>query len=146
MVLNEEIDARVVLGADPVPSLVAPRAIACAFAVPLLTVILDAFALLGSMAAELALGNSSTGLFWNRTLVFLTLHDVIPATLKTAVFGWLVGLLACWTGLNAGPSTESVGHAAIQGVVRSIFGVFAANLVLVPCIQAVTIGAGWARI
>ena len=29
MVLNEEIDARVVLGADPVRTLVAPRAIAC---------------------------------------------------------------------------------------------------------------------
>ena len=36
MRLNEEIEARIVLGADPVPSLVAPRAIACALAVPLL--------------------------------------------------------------------------------------------------------------
>ena len=47
MVLNEEIDARIALGVDPVPSLVAPRAMACALAVPLLTVILDASALAG---------------------------------------------------------------------------------------------------
>ena len=37
--------------------LVAPRAIACALAVPLLTVIIDASALLGSLAAELAAGS-----------------------------------------------------------------------------------------
>jgi phospholipid/cholesterol/gamma-HCH transport system permease protein len=139
MVLNEEIDARVVLGADPVSSLVAPRAIACALAVPLLTVILDACALLGSLAAELALGTSTMTLFWNKALVFLSLPDVVPATLKTAVFGLLVGLIACWTGLKA----KAVGRAAIQGVVRSILGVFAANLVMVPCIQVATRALEW---
>jgi phospholipid/cholesterol/gamma-HCH transport system permease protein len=146
MVSNEEIDARVVLGADPVPSLVAPRAIACALAVPLLTVVLDAFALLGSLAVELALGTTTIGLFWNKSLVFLTLPDIVPATLKTAVFGLLVGLVACWTGLGAGSSTEAVGRAAIQGVVRSILAVFAANLVLVPCIQAANRALGWSAI
>src|SRR5271154_5866987 len=38
MVQNEEIDARVALGTDPISTLVSPRAIACALAVPLLTV------------------------------------------------------------------------------------------------------------
>jgi phospholipid/cholesterol/gamma-HCH transport system permease protein len=135
MVLNEEIDARIVLGADPVPTLVAPRAIACALAVPLLTVIIDASALLGSLAAELTAGRSTNTLFWNKTLVFLRLSDVVPATLKTAVFGLVVGIISCWTGLNAERSTEAVGHAAIRGVVRSILGVFAANAVMVPGIQ-----------
>jgi phospholipid/cholesterol/gamma-HCH transport system permease protein len=146
MVSNEEIDARVVLGTDPVPSLVAPRAIACALAVPLLTVILDAFALLGTLAAELAMGTATVGLFWKNSLVFLNLADVVPATLKTAVFGLVVGLIACWTGLSADSSTEAVGRAAIQGVVRSILGVFAANLVMVPCIQAASRALGWAPI
>ena len=49
MKLNEEIEARIVLGADPVPSLVAPRAIACALAVPLLTVLIDLAALVGAL-------------------------------------------------------------------------------------------------
>jgi len=138
MVLNEEIDARIVLGADPVPTLVAPRAIACALAVPLLTVIIDASALLGSLIAELAAGESSTILFCNRALLFLRLSDVVPATLKTAVFGLLVALVACWTGLNADRSTEAVGRAAIRGVVRANLVVFAANVVMVPCIQVAT--------
>jgi phospholipid/cholesterol/gamma-HCH transport system permease protein len=87
MIQNEEIDARVVLGADPIATLVSPRAIACALAVPLLTVIIDASALLGSLGAELAAGKSTATLFWSKSLVFVRLADVIPATLKTTVFG-----------------------------------------------------------
>ena len=118
MVVNEEIDARIALGVDPVPSLVAPRAIACGLAVPLLTVILDASALLGGLGAELAAGKLTVALFWSKSLVFLRLCDIVPATLKTVVFGLLVALIACWTGLNAGRSAEDVGRAAIRGVVR----------------------------
>jgi phospholipid/cholesterol/gamma-HCH transport system permease protein len=135
MVLNEEIDARMALGVDPVPSLVAPRAIACSLAVPLITVILDASALLGGLGAELTAGKLTPELFWSKALVFLKLGDIIPATLKTAVFGLLVALAACWTGLTAGRSAESVGRAAIRGVVRSVLAVFAANVVMVPLIQ-----------
>jgi phospholipid/cholesterol/gamma-HCH transport system permease protein len=143
MTLNDEIDARIVLGADPVPSLVAPRAIACALAVPLLTVMIDASALVGAMVGELTAGKLSPMVFWRDSLVFLRLSDVIPATLKTIFFGLLVGLIGCWTGLNADRSTEAVGLAATRGVVLATLAVFAANVVLVPCIQLATEAAGW---
>jgi phospholipid/cholesterol/gamma-HCH transport system permease protein len=143
MVLSDEIDARVVLGADPVPTLVAPRAIACALAVPLLTVILDASALVGSLATELAAGTSTIDLFWNKALLFLRVSDIVPATLKTAIFGLLVGLAACWTGLNADSSAEAIGRAANRGVVRSILGVSAANCMMVPLIHTGVTWLGW---
>ena len=69
---------------------------------------------------------------------------MIPATLKTAVFGLLVGLIGCWTGLNAERSTEAVGRAATRGVVRATLAVFAANVILVPCIQLPPRPWGWA--
>ena len=92
---------------------------------------------------EVTAGKLSPLLFWRDSLVFLRLCDVIPATLKTAVFGLLVGLIGCWTGLNADRSTEAVGRAATRGVVRATLAVFAANVVLVPCIQMATEALGW---
>src|SRR5581483_4524654 len=108
-------------------ALVAPRVLACALAVPLLTIALDASALLGGLAAELAGGSLTAEAYQARSLDYLWLRDVLPATVKTVVFGLLVGLIGCWTGLTAGRSTESVGRAATRGVVRSSLAVFAAN-------------------
>jgi phospholipid/cholesterol/gamma-HCH transport system permease protein len=143
MLLNEEIEARIVLGADPVSSLVAPRAIACALAVPLLTVLIDAAALVGALLGETTAGRLTPAVFWRDSLVYLRVSDVIPATLKTVVFGLLVGVIGCWVGLNAERSTEAVGRAATRGVVLATLAVFAANVVLVPCIQLATDLFGW---
>lgn len=143
MVLNEEIDARRAFGIDIVASLVAPRAIACLAAVPLLTIVIDAAAVGGGLAAESVAGRISPTLYWSKSLVFLKMTDVVPATLKTAVFGFLIATSACWTGLNAGRSTEDVGRAAILGVVRSVTAVFVSNVLLIPIIQAGVAALGW---
>jgi phospholipid/cholesterol/gamma-HCH transport system permease protein len=143
MSLTEELDAREALGSPPLSALVAPRVLACFLAVPLLTILIDGAAFLGALAAELEGGRLSASSFGMRSLDFLRLSDVIPATLKTGIFGLLIGLTASWTGLTAGRSAESVGRAATRGVVRSMLVVFAANVVLVPVLQIVVRVAGW---
>ncbi|RUL88847.1 ABC transporter permease [Tautonia sociabilis] len=142
-VLTEELDAAEVLGAPPIPSLVAPRVVACTLAVPLLTVVLDASALLGGLAAELLGGSLSARAFGERCLDSLRLADVVPGTLKTAIFGLIVGLVGCWEGLRSERSTEAIGGSATRGVVASVLLIFAANVALVPLIQWVTAAAGW---
>jgi phospholipid/cholesterol/gamma-HCH transport system permease protein len=135
MRLTEQIDALEVLGLSPLRELVAPRLLACMLALPVLTLFIMYLALGAGYLAE-ALGGSMTfRQYANECLRVLRLRDVIPATLKTVVFGYLVGLVGCWQGMNAEGGTEGVGRAATGGVVTSIFLVMVADVVLVKAIQ-----------
>ena len=144
-VLTEEVDAGEVLGASAIPSLAAPRVVACTIAVPLLTVVLDAAALLGGLAAELAGGSLSAREYGARCLDYLELADIVPGTLKTAIFGLIVGLVGCWTGLRSERSTEAIGSSATRGVVGSVLLIFGSNVVIVPLIQWAVAALGWDR-
>ena len=70
----------------------------------------------------------------------LTLRDVIPATLKTLVFGYLIGVTGCYFGLTAHGGTEGVGRAATSSVVLATLLVVVSNVLLVRAIQL--FGAG----
>src|SRR5438132_10105969 len=98
MRLTEQIDALEVLGLSPFRLLVAPRVLACMLALPLLTVFIIYCSLAGSFAAELAGGNLSWLEYQNQWLRSLHLADVLPATLKTVVFGYLIVFTGCFFG------------------------------------------------
>jgi phospholipid/cholesterol/gamma-HCH transport system permease protein len=135
MRLTEQVDALEVLGLSPLRELVAPRLLACMAALPLLTLFILYLALLAGYAAE-ALGGSMTWTqYSNECLRVLTTHDVVPAVLKTLVFGYLIGIVGCHHGLEAQGGTEGVGKAATGAVVMSIFLVLVADVVLVKLIQ-----------
>ena len=135
MRLTEQIDALEALGLSPLHLLVAPRVLACILALPLLTAFIIYFALAGSYAAEAVGGNLSWVQYRTESLRGLRLEDVVPATLKTMVFGYLIGTTGCYLGMSATGGTEGVGRAATRSVVVSTFLVLAANVVLVRLIQ-----------
>ena len=139
MRLTEQIDALVVLGLSPMRELVGPRVLACMIALPLLTVFIAYLGIFSGFLAE-ALGGGS--LSWTQyqaaALMDLRLGKVIPATLKTIVFGYLIGVAGCYFGMHADGGTEGVGRAATRSVVVSIFLVLIANVILVRAIQLTT--------
>jgi phospholipid/cholesterol/gamma-HCH transport system permease protein len=137
MRLTEQIDALEVLGFSPLRELVGPRALACMLALPPLTVVIAYLAIGSGYLAE-ALGGSMTfTAYENATLGVLKLRDVIPAVLKTVVYGYLIGVTGCWFGMNATGGTEGVGRAATRSVVMSLFLVLASNVVLVKLVQVI---------
>jgi phospholipid/cholesterol/gamma-HCH transport system permease protein len=137
MRLTEQIDALEVLGLSPLRLLVGPRVLACMVALPLLTVFIIYFGIGGSYAAEVVGGSMSWTQYRSECLRDLRLEDVLPATLKTIVFGYLIGVTGCYYGLQASGGTEGVGRAATRGVVASIFLVLASNVFLVPLLQLI---------
>jgi phospholipid/cholesterol/gamma-HCH transport system permease protein len=60
--------------------------------------------------------------------------DFIPPTLKTLVFGWIVGIVSCFQGMRTTGGTEGVGSAARTSVVLSSLFVILADVILVRII------------
>lgn len=135
---SEQIDAIEVLGLSPLKQLVAPRVLACMLSLPLLTIQIVFLALLGGYLAEVLGGTMGWRAYVNEALRDLRLQDVVPATLKTVVFGFLIGVTGCYHGLNSRGGTVGVGQAATRGVVDSIFLVVVSDVVLVKIIQLLT--------
>ena len=66
-----------------------------------------------------------------------TLHDFLPPTFKTAVFGLIIGLIACFQGMRTRGGAEGVGRAATNSVVLASLFVILADVVLVKFILVV---------
>jgi phospholipid/cholesterol/gamma-HCH transport system permease protein len=139
MRVTEQTDALELLGVSARRRLVGPRVLACVLAVPLLHVIIAAVAMTSGFAAELVGGQTSYLKYQTAALRELYLIDVVPAGLKTLVFGLVVGLTGCFIGLTAGGGSEGVGQAATDSVVMCALFVLAADVLLVGLIKAVQV-------
>jgi phospholipid/cholesterol/gamma-HCH transport system permease protein len=73
-------------------------------------------------------------LFFENGFKNLRFSDFIPPTLKTAVFGLIIGAIACFQGMRTKGGTEGVGRAATSAVVLSSLFVILADVLLVRLI------------
>ncbi len=65
----------------------------------------------------------------------VTFNDFLPPTFKTAIFGLIIGLVACFQGMRAHGGTEGVERAATSSVVISSLFIILADVLLVRLIQ-----------
>jgi phospholipid/cholesterol/gamma-HCH transport system permease protein len=133
---SEQLDALSMLGVSPMRVLVGPRVLACILALPLLNYLIAVLAISSGYLADLFVSNTSWTRYLSLCLERLELGEVIPAGLKTFVFGYLVGVAGCYHGFTATGGTEGVGRAATSGVVGSALAVMIADVVIVALIQA----------
>jgi phospholipid/cholesterol/gamma-HCH transport system permease protein len=134
MRVTEQIDALEALAIDSFKYLVVTRVIACVIAIPILTVLLDFAGLAGGMASDLLALHMSVRLFINDAFSTLGWADYIPPTLKTIVFGFIIGTLSCYLGYTATEGAAGVGRASTRSVVFSSLLVILADVILVKSI------------
>jgi phospholipid/cholesterol/gamma-HCH transport system permease protein len=72
----------------------------------------------------------SWDLYFHRAVYSLWLRDVVPAILKTVVFGFIIGAIGCHKGYHATGGTKGVGHASTSAVVVASLLVMFADLIL----------------
>src|ERR671912_57681 len=98
MQVGEQIDAMEVSGTRPFSYLVVTRVIATTLMVPILVVYTDVVALLGSFFMVNTINNSSFLLFFNEVAESITYLDVFSSLIKSAFFGFAIGLFGCFQG------------------------------------------------
>jgi phospholipid/cholesterol/gamma-HCH transport system permease protein len=130
MAVTEQIDAVRALGADPSQRLVAPRIIAVAIAMPLLTIAADVVGFAGALVVAWGQYGVPPRLFVNGVYEFVEIGDFTSGLFKAAVFGVIVGSIACSAGVRATGGTEGVGRATTRAVVASALTVLGADFLL----------------
>ena len=118
--VNEELNAILTFGLDPIDFLVLPRLLAALVAVPLLTVFADTVGLVGG---ALVMANSfdvSYRQFLSQLIKSVSTADLLLGVAKAAVFGLTIAAVGCHRGLCTGPGPASVGRSTTRGVVASI--------------------------
>lgn len=134
MKVTEQIDALEAVAVDSFKFLAVSRIIACIVAMPLLTAITDFCGIIGGFIAETTISGMSWELYFQRAFSLIEFQDFIPATLKTAVFGMIIGTIACYLGFTASQGTEGVGRASTRAVVLSSILIIVTNVILVRLI------------
>lgn len=119
MKTNEELDALVTMGLDPVPYLVIPRLVAATFIAPLLALLLNIFGMVGCMMVMLGQGYTRDIIF-QQMVASISIVDLSVGLIKAAVFGFVVVGIGCIHGLNSGRNAMAVGVSTTSTVVRCI--------------------------
>jgi len=136
MSVTEEIDAMRTLGIAPLEVLVVPKVLALLVAMPLLTVLADAFGVLGGMVmarAQLDVGYAD---FLDRVLKAVSVTAYLVGILKAPVFAAIIAMVGCYQGFQTRGGADSVGLHTTRSVVQAIFLVIVADALLSVALSA----------
>lgn len=128
MKVTQQIDAMRALRRDPIEALAAPRVLASIVVFPMLGVVSIAAGLVGSMAVAVFSLQQTSAYFFYSAATVLSPAEMLPnMLLKPALFGFLIGVLSCNSGLAAQGGTSAVGRATVRAVVQVTVAVIVAD-------------------
>ncbi len=123
MQVNEEIDAFKTMGIAAMDFLVLPRVLALILMMPLLTVYANVIGILGGLWVSVGMLDISLLEYYQQTIQSVTLIDCSTGVFKSLVFGVLIAVIGCMSGMQCGRSSSAVGDAATTAVVRIIVSI-----------------------
>jgi phospholipid/cholesterol/gamma-HCH transport system permease protein len=134
MKVTEQIDAIEASGVNPYKFLAFTRIVACILMLPLLTLAADFCGVMMGWIANTLVEPISFQKFIHQGLAGTSFNDFLAPTLRTAVFGLIIGMIACFQGMRTRGGTAGVGLSATSSVVLSSLFVILADVILVKFI------------
>ena len=130
MVIGEQIDALRAEGADPIKKLAAPRLLACTFMMPVLTALCDLVAFIGGWIVAVQSVQITSSFYWDSVFEVLTPSYIWGGLVKSTCFGFIIGIVACYSGIKTSFSSAGVGEATTRAVVISAISILAVDFLL----------------
>lgn len=121
MKINEEIDALVVMGFNPVRFLALPKVFASIIVVPILTIFSDIFAIMGGLFIGVSFLELSIYTYIQQSLNVIDMFGFVTSIIKSIVLGVLIAAIGCQRGFAAKAGAEAVGNATTSAVVAGLF-------------------------
>jgi phospholipid/cholesterol/gamma-HCH transport system permease protein len=131
---TEQIDAIEAMSIDSFKFLVVTRIAACIIVLPLLTIFMDITGLLGGFFSEFVVSHMSFQEYIYSAFNNVSWVNFIAPTLKTTVFGFLIGTISCYYGFTINEGSDGVRRAATSSVVLSSLMVILSDVILVKII------------
>ncbi|MBE9609952.1 ABC transporter permease [Chitinilyticum piscinae] len=119
MKVNEEINALLTFGIDPLRFLVLPRLIAVTLMAPLLTVFAELIGLTGGALVMKGFGIPFSTYF-SQIAGAVDLGDFASGMIKASVYGMEIAGIGCLFGLMTGNGASAVGHSTTRAVVSML--------------------------
>lgn len=127
MKVNNEISALEIMGISIDQYVVMPRVIGTAIAVFGLTFYFEVVTILGGYLLAGFEKNIAFNVYVASILNAAGVADIAASTLKSIVFGLIIGAVCCFHGLKVGKSITQIPQETTKGVIRSLFLIFIAD-------------------
>ncbi|MBI4819006.1 MAG: ABC transporter permease [Deltaproteobacteria bacterium] len=138
MRVTEQIDALETMAVSPIQYLVVPRVLALVIVMPLLTMLFNTIGFFGAYIVGVYQAGINAGTFLGRIERLAELSDLLGGLAKSSVFGLVIGLVACFRGMNASGGSRGVGLAATQTVVTCSVAILVVDYVLTTLLLLLT--------
>lgn len=139
MRVTEQIDALETMAVDSRKFLIVPRVFAGLAMTPVLTIIFNAVAMFGAYVVAVASGGISGAEFQARIPMLTEPADIVHGLWKSAIFGYVVCLIAAQRGYNAEGGAAGVGVATTRAVVGGSISILALDYCLTALAQSLGI-------
>ncbi|OGW84478.1 MAG: hypothetical protein A3C35_02940 [Omnitrophica bacterium RIFCSPHIGHO2_02_FULL_46_11] len=130
MSIGEQIDALRAEGSDPIKKLVEPRLVACMLMSPILTILCDVIAFVGGGFVATRVVQVSSFFYWDSVMEVLTPAFIWGGLIKAFTFGFIIGIVACYSGMRTGFGSAGVGDATTRAVVTTAISILAVDFLL----------------
>jgi phospholipid/cholesterol/gamma-HCH transport system permease protein len=127
MMVNEEVDALIVMGFEPTRFLAVPKILATMIVVPLLTFYSDLFGIVGGLMVGVIGLDLTIYTYIQETLKNIRLFDLTSSLVKSVVFAILISSIGCLRGFQVKGGAEGVGISTTSAVVSGLFLIIVAD-------------------